>query len=266
MKKRLFPILLLMTMFVAAQAQEATTAASVYNEGLAIMKTKDYAKALPLLEKAISIASTEATADEEVLGLAKKNAAIATYYVGNAKRKAKALDEASALYEKGIGYNPASYINYIGRAQVLSAKGDKAAAVKAYFEAAAVAEKAGKADKANSLIANADKLSRVAYSKKNYDQAIACAEAFLAGGHETARTHFTLARALKAKKQYKDAAPHIDKAVEMATGNKDKYYYTQGQIYEALGNKAKAIAAYKKVKGEKYSKNAQYKVTKLGGK
>ena len=265
MKKRLFQILLLMCVFVSAQAQDAVTAASTYNEGLAIMKTKDYTNALPLLEKAISLASAEATADEEVLGLAKKNAAIATYYAGNAKRKAKAFDEASALYEKGIGYNPNSYINYIGRAKVLSGKGDMAAAVNAYFEAAGIAEKGGKADKAKSLIASADKLSRVAYSKKKYDQAIAAANAFLAV-HETASAHFTLARAFKAKKQYKAAAPHIDKAVEMTTKDKDKYYYTQGQIYEALGNNAKAVAAYKMVKGAKYSKNAQYKVTKLGGK
>jgi len=264
MKKLLFQILFLSACTLAVQAQDVT-AAGQYNEGLTMMKAKDYANALPLLEKAIELAGAEATADEQVLPLAKKNAAIATYYAGNAKRKAKAYDEAAALYDKGIGYNADSYINYVGRAQVLSGKGDKAGAVTAYLEAAGIAEKAGKADKATGLIGSAEKLARISYGKKKYDEAIACSELFLAA-HETSRAHYTMAQALKAKKQFAKAATHIDKAIEtVADADKDKYHYAQGQIHEGAGNKSKAVAAYKKVGGDKYGKNAAYKVTQLGG-
>ncbi|MEL6846499.1 MAG: hypothetical protein AAFP02_25110, partial [Bacteroidota bacterium] len=142
----------------------------------------------------------------------------------------------------------------------------KAGAVKAYIEASGVAEKAGKADKVASLMGSAEKLARIAYGKKKYDDAIACSEAFLAV-KETARAHYTMAQALKSKKQFAKAVPHIEKAVEMMEAkDKDKYQYAAGQIYEGAGNKSKAVAAYKKVAGEKYGKNAAYKVTQLGGK
>ena len=114
-------LLLLVTIgvFSTAVAQEVT-AGSLYNDGLAKLKAKEYKEALTLMEKAMEVADPEA--DEKVIKLAKRNGAFASYYVGNQLRKEKKYDEALAIYEKGIGYSTGVYSNYVGIAQALDAK------------------------------------------------------------------------------------------------------------------------------------------------
>ena len=45
----------------------------------------------------------------------------------------------------------------------------------------------------------------------------------------------------------------------------DKYFYAQATQYEKMGNKADAIASYKKITGDKYKTQAEYKISELGG-
>ncbi len=248
-----------------ALAQETATAASLYNDGLAKLKAKSYSEALPLLEKAIAAADTTDEADAKVVGLAKRNGAIAAYYMGTQLRKEKKTDEASKRFDQGVSYDPDFYANYIGQAQILEDKDKDAEAIKAYFAAVAVCERTNKADKVADLVKKAENMPGVAWGKKQWDNAIAAANAFLEN-KESGDVRYYLALSQKEKKQYSEAIENAQKAVELATGEDvDKANFALAEIYEAAGKKSEAIATYKLVKAAKYAERAKYKVTQLEG-
>lgn len=246
-----------------AQDDSSAKAYQAYNDGKAKADAKEYAAALELFSEAIEVGNPEKEYDAQIIDAAKKNGAIAAYYVGNDLRKEEKLDEALATYEKGIEYTPGLYYNYVGRAQALSGKEDYAASVTAYFKAAEVATAAGSEDKAEGMLEQAAKLPGIAWSKKNWDVAIATAEAYLAE-EETGDAHYYLSQSLKEKGENEKALKHAIKAAEMYEGeDKDKAYYRLGEIYEALGRKSEAIEAYGKA-GGKYGDRAKYKADQLG--
>ena len=258
---------LLLSFTFSVMAQDAATATSLYNKGLASLKAKDYETGYPQIEEALKAA--EAEGNEKVVGLAKKNGAKAAYNLGAQKRKAKAFDEALTLFNRGIELSPDYSSNYMGRAQALEGQGNKKEAVAAYLEAADLSTKAGKADRAAKLAKKAGSIVGKLYSAKDYAAAIEAGKAHLEV-KESQTVHYYLAKSMEKQKDNANAATHIAKAVEMAeasgTAVPDKYYWAQGNILEATGNKANAVAAYKKITGEKYKANADYKITELGGK
>ncbi len=266
-KKGTFLMVLALGLFTTSLVAQDATAASLYNKGLASLKAKDYETGYPQIEAALKAA--EAEGNEKVVTLAKKNGAKAAYNLGSAKRKAKAYDEALTLFARGIELNPDYSSNYMGRAQALDGKGDKIEAVKAYISAAGLAEKGGKADRAVQLVKKAGSIVGKLYSGKNYAGAIEAGKAHLAL-KETDKVHYYLGQSFSKTKDNANAATHINKAVELATAAgtavPDKYYWAQGNILEATGNKADALAAYKKITGEKYKANADFKVKELSGK
>lgn len=259
--------ILALGLFTNSLVAQTATAASLYNKGLASLKAKDYETGYPQIMEALKAA--EAEGNEKVATLAKKNGAKAAYNLGSTKRKAKAYDEALALFDKGIELSPTYSSNYMGKAQALDGKGEKTAAVTAYIGAADLAEKSGKADRAVQLVKKAGSIVGKMYSGKNYAGAIEAGKAHLAL-KETDKVHYYIAQSYAKQSDNATAATHIVKAVEMAeasgTAVPDKYYWAQGNILEATGKKTDALAAYKKITGEKYKANADFKVKELGGK
>jgi tetratricopeptide (TPR) repeat protein len=259
----LFSALFSFILITGINAQDdAKTAASLYNEGLAKAKEKAYLEALDLMEQAIAKATEEE--NEQVIDLAKKNGTRAAYGAGNIHRKAGDHDQALAAFEKGIEYNPAYYTNYVGKAQTLEGKGSKKEAIIAYLAAADVAAKANKADKAAQYVKKSTNMIAKAKSAKDWANTQAYAEAFLEV-KESADVHYYLASALKESGDSAKAIEHLDKACEMAKGDASKYYYLKAQTHEKLGQKESAVAAYKKVTDAKYTEMAQYKIGELGG-
>lgn len=259
-----FSLLLIATfgLFTLLSAQDET-AASLYNDGLAKLKAKEYSDALSLLEKAIDMA--DPAEDQKVLKLAQRNAAFASYYVGNALRKEKKYDEAQEVYQKGIGYSTSVYSNYVGIAQVLEAKGEVVASVKAYLKAADMTRKAGRDERADKLVSKASNFAAVAWGKKDWDEAAAAAQAFI-DVKENAESYYYMGLALKEKGKLSEALESVDKAIELAEEDVDRIYYAKGEIHEALGQKSAAIEAYKMVKDAKYVERAKYQIEQLGGK
>ncbi len=244
-------------------AQETATesAASLYNDGLASLKAKDYNKAYDLMLKAIEVADPEA--DAKVLRLAKGNGSIAAYYKGNQLVKEKKYDEAQALFDKGIELNANSYTCYYGKAKILDDQSKTADAVAAYLAAAEVATKVEKADRAERYTKRAANLVGLAYGKKQYDDAIAAGEAFLASNEATDVSYY-VAKSLLEKGNASDAIAHAEKANEMAgDAGEGKYILALAEAYEAAGNKSAAAAAYGKVPKGKYFDHAQYKAGQL---
>lgn len=245
-------------------AQDSTaTAASLYNDGLAQLKAKGYLPALTLFEKAIAAADTTKEDEVKVVDLARRNGAIAAYYAGTQLRKEKKTADASKRFEQGIAYDPDFYANYIGRAQVLEDQDKDGEAVKAYFEAIAVGERTNKADKVADLSKKAESIAGVAWGKKQWNNAIAAANAYLEQ-KESGDVRYYLALSQKEKKQYNEAIENAKKALELASAeDKDKSNFALAEIYEAAGKKSDAIATYKLIKGAKYAERAKYKVTQL---
>ncbi len=246
-------------------AQNDASAASLYNSGLEKMKAKLYLEAVPLFEQAIATADATSETDAKVVELAKRNGAIANYYAGSQLRKAKKLDDASRHFEQGITYDSAFYANYVGRAQIFEDKSKYAEAVGAYLTAAAVAEKTDKADKVGELTKKAESIAGVAWGKKQWDSAIAAAEAFLAA-QESGDVRYYFGQSLKEKKQYDRAIENAKKALELAAAeDKDRANFGLAEIYKAAGKKSDAIATYKMVSGAKYGERAKYEIKQLEG-
>ncbi|MEN0004738.1 MAG: tetratricopeptide repeat protein [Bacteroidota bacterium] len=248
---------------IGVQAQDAPTAASLYNQGLEKAKAKAYDEALDLMEQAIKTADPET--DAKVIKLANRNGARAAYGVGFKKRKAKDFEGAIAAYKRGTEMNPNYVGNFKGLAQALEGSGEKAAAVKAYIEAGQLAEKGEKTAKnAPALFGKAENIVAVAYGKKKFTDAISYAEAHLEL-KETADVHYYLAASLLKKGQADKAKAHIDKAIELGADDVSKYQFTKGEIHEKLGEKDAAVAAYNAVGTGEYKDRAAYQVKQLTG-
>ena len=133
------------------------------------------------------------------------------------------------------------------------------------MQASQKAMESKKEDKANDLSSKAENIVAVSWGKKEWDNTIAYASAFLEE-KETPDVHYYLADALKAKGESTKALEHVAKSIELA-GDADasKYHMLKAETHEKLGQKADAIAAYKLVKAAKYAERAKYKITELGG-
>lgn len=241
------------------------TAASAYNEGLAELKAKNYEAGLVLMEEALSL--SEEGKDDKVIRLAKKNGSVAAYNVAKAKKEAGSMDEALAMYDKGIEFNPEYTSNYAGKASVLEEKGDINAAIEAYIKTGDVySDKPARAEK---MYNRAQNMVGKLYTSKAYDEGIAAGNVYLALKADNAEVNYYIARCLIEKGNNDEALKYADQAITLATADdggeaKDKYYIAKGLSLENLGKNADAVSAYKMVSGEKYKKQAEYKIQKLG--
>lgn len=260
---RLFTMAVFASLIFSAPAigQDEATPASLYNEGVAALKGKEYTKALELFEQALDKADPEQ--DEQIVSLASRNGSIAAYYAGRDARKADNLDESLEIYEKGIKMNPAFYGNYSGKALVLNDKGDNAGAMNAFIKGSQVAAEDDKPDKAEDMMDKAQIFVSKLYTSSKWDETIELGSNFLEHG-ESADVRFYIARALKEKNELNKALEHANKAIELAEGGEEgRNYFAQGEIYEAMGNTSAAIAAYKKVPSGTYGEMAKYKVNQM---
>ncbi len=262
--KTLLSLLLLMVGFgmVIAQDEAATeSAASLYNDGLAKLKAKEYLEAYDLLMKSIEVA--DPTEDAQVLKLAKGNGAICAYYAGTTLIKEEKYDEAMEKFEKGLELNPKSYTCAYGKAKVYDDQDKTTMAVESYMNAATVATEAGKADRAERYSSRAGNLVGLAYGDEKYDEAIEAGEKFLESTDDK-DVRYYMAKCLIAKGQPSDALAHAEKALEMGGLEEEgKYQMIVAESYEAAGNNDAAAMAYSKVPAGKYAEVAKYKANDL---
>jgi len=259
-----FFIFLLLASFTTQSAAQEKTVAGLYNDGLAKLKAKDYEGGLALMEEALAKAGPD---DQKVIGLAKKNGAVAAYNVGNAKRKAKDYEGAAMMYNKGIENNPSNTSNMEGLARILDEQGSLLEATKAYIDAASKA-KAGteksKDKKAASRLKRAKTLVGKMFVAKSYADAIAGGDAYLAVEKE-AEVHYYVSRSQAESGDSEKAVMHAEQAIALSAAPEDKYFYAHASQLEKVGKNAEAIASYKKITGEKYKAQAEYRISQLGG-
>lgn len=253
--------LLLISSFAFSQDR---TPASAYNEGLAELKAKNYETGLTLMEEALSL--SEEGKDDKVIKLAMKNGAVAAYNLAKDKKDAGANDEALAFYEKGIELNPDYVANYTGKAAVLEVMGDKIAALEAYITSGTM-QMEKKPKRAEKMINRAENIVGKFYTSKSYDEAIAAGNKFLELKEGNHTVHYYIARALIEKNDNETALTHADQAITLAADAvEDKYYIAKGLALENMKRNAEAVEVFKMVTGEKYKKQAEYKIQTLGSK
>lgn len=246
----------------AHSQDQDVTAASSYNEGLALLKAKQYSEGLELMEEALELASADE--DEKIISLAKTNGSIAAYNLANEKRKAKSMDEALTYYNKAIELNPDYSSSYEGLGRVMESKGDKQQAIAHYLKSAQLAVTEGKIDRADSRYAKIRTMIGKMYVSKDYDGAIAGGKTFVAVNDSDADVHYYLSQALAEKGELDDAIAHISKAIALSgTETPDKFYYAQGTQLEQGGKHAEAIAAYSKITDAKFKAQADYRIAEL---
>ena len=261
----IFAIFGLFTNTLIAQEEEQTaSAASLYNDGLAKLKAKEYDAAFELMGQALEAADSSSETDIKVMKLAKKNGAIAAYYVGTGARKADDYEKALETYQQGVDYNPGFYANYIGKAQALEGLEMMAKAVGAYQNAGVVCAKAGKADKAEQMNSKAENMVAVAWGDKDWELVKDMSAAYLEGG-ESADVHYYLSDALLSDGSKDDALMHAEKAIELAADGADKYLMQKAEILKSKGDTSGAIEAYKMITDSKYVERAKYEIGQLGG-
>lgn len=259
-------VLLVLGMCVNLNAQDQPSATSLYNDGLELIKAKNYAEGLPLMVQAVETADSTSENGMKVIKLAKRNGAIAAYYVGNDYRKEKNYEKAIETYSMGVEYSASFYANYIGLAQALEGKGETAAAIKAYIDAGDVSLKAKKEDKAEKMYSKAENIVAVTWGKKVWDDVEGYAMAYLEKRDNNSEVHYYLAYAKQKKGDAEAALASVGKAIELAGDTvNDKYYMTKAESLESLGKTAEAIETYGNVKDAKYSERAAYKIKELGG-
>jgi tetratricopeptide (TPR) repeat protein len=258
-----FTLLLVSAFILGAgqlNGQEAKTASGLYNDGLALLKEKNYADALTTMKEAL--AKAEADGNEKVIDLAKKNGAVAAYSYGNTKRKANAMDEAMSLYAQGIELNPAYSSNYIGKARAEAGKGMAEQAMTSYMKAIEIATAEGKTKKVDEAKKRAKSLVTSAYNEKKDAEVVSLGKAFLAGS-DNPDVHYYIGKSLMNQDQHSDAVTHFDKALVNPPAKKDRIIYAKAQSLEKLGKKSDAVAAYKMITDEKYKANAAHKISTL---
>lgn len=261
MKKNISMIVIAFGMVFAMNAQEKT-AAGLYNDGLALLKEKNYVEGLAVLEEALVLA--EEDENEKVIMLSKKNGSIAAANLGNSKRKSGELEEALAFYEKGLEMNPENPSNYRGLAMIHEKQGDKLKAIEQYLIAADKRIAQNKMKKAKKLYKKTKSVIGKLYTSKAYEDAIAGAELHLAKEETNEDVHYYASRSHTELGNFDAALDHAEKAIENA-GDKveDKFYIAKAKALVGKGDKAGAIAAYKMVQGEKYKESAEYQISQL---
>lgn len=252
-------LLALFAFSVSAQEAAAPTAAGIYNQGLAALKAKDYVKGFPMMEQALQLA-TESN-NEKVIGLAKKNGAMAAYNLGMSKLKTKDFTGANELFNKGIGMSEAYSSNYIGIARALKDQGKYNEAMDAFFVGVDKAKAENKGKKAADAEKRAKGIVTSLYKAKKYADVVTMGQKFLAKA-TNADVSYYVGKSMVQNGDDAGAVGMFDSALN-GIKDTDKVNYAKAQTLEKLGKNADAVAAYKLVTGEKYKAQVAHKVSTL---
>ena len=244
---------------------EVKSAASLYNDGLALLKEKNYVEGLPIMEEALAKGTEEG--NEKVIELSKKNGAIAAYNVAKSKVQEKNLEEAITIYNKGIKLNPKYSSNYRGLANVYKKQKNLDMAVDNYLKASKVASENNKAERAAKSMKSISVIVGKQYVAKNYDTVIDLGKKALEV-EDHALINYYVSRSYATKKDYQAAFDHATKAIELGTTKEqmeDKYYVALAEAHVGLGQTSEAIKAYEMIKEDTYLEHAKYQINKLKG-
>lgn len=249
---------------VSAQSADKA-AAEKYNEGLALLKEKNYEAALITFLETKQIA--DAAGDKGTAGKAENYAYRLCYNVGVGEIKKGDLDKALEFFEEGISMEPSYYKNYKGRATVYKAQGQEEAAMAAYIKTAEVAAESGELEERSKALSQAEGFVAKAVQAEDFRKVVKTGTAYLQFS-ETANVHYYLAHAYNQLGDYQDALKHAEHALELDQGSrasKAKIHFEQGEAYKNIGQFQEAMQAYSNAAYGDFKQRAEHELEVIGG-
>jgi len=240
-------------------------AAEKYNEGLALLKKKDYESALNTFVETKEIA--DAAGDKGTAAKAENYVYRLCYNVGVRYIKKDDLDTALEYFERGIGISPTYYKNYKGRATVYQTKGDVAAAMEAFIKTADVASAAGELDERSKALKQAEGFVAKSLQAEDYKKVIENGNLYLQFS-ETANVHSYLAHSYNELGDYQDALDHAEKALELDKGSrasKAKIHFERGEAYRSIGQYQNAVQAYSEAAYGEFKQRSEHEMEMISG-
>ena len=240
-------------------------AAEKYNEGLALLKSKNYEKALNVFLEASRIAS--AAGDKGTASKSDSYAYRLCYNVGVGYHKDGDFAKAMQYFDKGIAMEPGYYKNYKGKAAVYKAQNNEAAAMEAYIKTGEVATASGELEERAKARAQAEGFVAKALQDKQYERVISNGNVFLKY-LETADVHYYMAHASNQLGNYQEALSHADKALALETGSrasKAKIHFEKAEAHKNLAQYQLALQSYAEAAYGDFKQRAEHEIQILAG-
>lgn len=240
-------------------------AAEKYNEGLALLKSKDYEKALNVFLESSKIA--EKAGDRGTASRADSYAYRLCYNVGVGYHKDGNYEKALQYFDKGIALEPGYYKNYKGKAAVYKAQDNEAAAMEAYIKTGEVATASGELEERSKARAQAEGFVAKALQDKEYEKVISNGNTFLKY-LETADVHYYMAHASNQLGHYQDALNHAEKALALETGSrasKAKIHFEKAEAHKNLAQFQLALQSYSEAAYGDFKQRAEHEIEVLAG-
>lgn len=240
-------------------------AAEKYNEGLDLLKAKNYEKALSVFLEASKLAS--AAGDKGTSTKADSYAYRLCYNVGVGYHKDGNFAKALEYFDRGIKLEPGYYKNYKGKAAVYKAQGNESAAMETYIKTGEVATASGELEERTKARAQAEGFVAAALQEKDYEKVIANGNTFLQY-LETADVHYYMAHASNQLDKYQDALNHAEKALALETGSraqKAKIHFEKAEAHKNLAQFQLALQSYSEAAYGDFKQRAEHEIEVLAG-
>ena len=255
---------------IIAQENTSTTdeksATTLYNEGVAALREKDYKTSFMLLESAFTKAQSDN--NEQVLDLAKKNIVSAAFNYGNDLLKAKNTKDAIDVFQRGLSVNESASLMYQGIGRAYEDANDAESAAQsyiAYLDAAKSENDEKKIGDAQSRVKN---LLIKQLNAKAYNRIIKIGGEYLEKD-KTSEITYLVGKAYAEKGDHSNGIKYMLESIDLSTaaGEKidDKVYYGLGLAYDGNKDSKNAIKYFSMVTDPKFKASAQAFITKLKG-
>lgn len=249
---------------IAAQSVDKD-AAEKYNEGLELLKSKDYEAALNTFAEAQKMAET--AGDKGTASKAENYVYRLCYNVGVGYVKQGDYETALSYFDRGIAIEPSYYKNYKGRAAVLKDQGEDAASMEAFVKTAEVASAAGELEERSKALAQAEGFVAKSVQDKNYKAVIETGNLFLQFS-ESSNVHYYMANAYNQLGDYQQALAHAEQALELDTGSrasKAKIHFEMAEAYKNTGQFQQALQAYSEAAYGDFKQRAEHEMEVIAG-
>jgi tetratricopeptide (TPR) repeat protein len=240
-------------------------AAEKYNEGLALLKEKQYEPALNTFLEAKKMA--DAAGDESTASKAENYAYRLYYNVGVGYVKVEDFAKALELFDKGIAMEPSYYKNYKGKAAAFKAQGNDAAAMEAFIKTAEVASAAGELEERSKALAQAEGFVAVALQAEDFDKVIETGQLYLQFS-ESPNVHYYMSHAFNMKGNHSKAIEHADQALSLDQGSrasKARIHFEKAEAYKNIGQFQNALDSYSQAAYGDFKQRAEHEMEVLSG-
>jgi outer membrane protein assembly factor BamD (BamD/ComL family) len=247
-------------------AQEAKSATSIYNEGLNLLREKDFKNGYTMMESALAKAKEEN--NNEVYTLARKNVVAASLGYGNELLKLKNTKEAIVLFNRGLELDSMSTSLQMSLSRAKEESGDIDGAANMLISMMAGAKAENDAKKSADIESRLKNMLLKQLNAKAYAKVIKIGTDVL-GNNKSPEIAYLVGKAHVDKGDLINGIKYLSQSIESSTaaGEKieDKVYYAIGLAYDSKKDSKNAIKYLSLITDAKYKPAAQATIARLKG-